>query len=183
MRFEIAFPDDVWAVMPAPGSGDEEGWPASQRAAAAAHGLSAERTAHLERAAQQALSFRREGIATSLFFRPLGAASTGVFHITTAAVAVEDDRFAADDWIPAGVDPSFAPVVSEFETDHSPHGVRIAFVSDRRTPDGVPLAGITYGLRLDGGVATAFSELADPEVVGLMQLHADPVIDSLRLVR
>lgn len=182
MRLEVSFPERIWAVLPRPTSPEvDEAWVAEQVAFAAESGA-ASLGAHVERTAREALGFRRAGIETSLFFRPLTARASGVLHLTLAASLDDGVEPTAADWIPDGLDPAFDPVVSEFETDHSPHGFRVAYLSAERADDGRPLAGIAYGLVLDGGVATVFSELAETEVAGLMQLHADPLVASLRLV-
>lgn len=179
---EITYPAEVWSVMPSIGSGDEEAWVAGQVALAEEFG-GAKAAALVARAAPEALIFRRNGIDTSLFFHPFSIEGTGVLHVTVAGLDAPDGALDAADWIPDGLDPAFEPIVSEFETDHSPHGFRVAYLSAHRAEDGRPLAGISYGLQLDGGIATVFSELADTEIAGLMQLHADPLVGSLRLVR
>lgn len=179
---EITYPADVWSVLPSIGAGLDEAWVAGQVALAEETGGS-QAAALIARAAPEALIFRRQGIDTSLFFHPSSIEGTGVLHLTVAAVESPAEAITAADWIPDGVDPRYEPIVSEFETDHSPHGFRIAYLSAHPAEDGRPLAGLSYGLQLDGGIATVFSELADAEVVGLMQFHADPIVGSLRLVR
>jgi hypothetical protein len=181
MRLEISYPERTWAVMPSPSAFDDEAWIAAQ-VAFAGESDAAHLSGHIERTAREALTFRRVGIDTSLFFRPLTVIATGVLHLTVADSGDADSDLRASDWIPDGLDPAFEPIVSEFETDYSSHGIRVAYLSASRADDGRPLAGINYGLRLDGGVATVFSELADTEVAGLMQVNADPIVASLRLV-
>ncbi len=178
MPFRFDYPAEVWAVLPEPDAGRDEEWLDAQLLIAREQ--CADRMDDARAWAERALALRREGVATSLYFRPPGLPTSGVLHLTFADVVVEDSEFRADDWIPEGSDPRFDPIVSEFETDASPHGYRVAYVSDQRAPDGAELAGIVYGLRFETGLATVFSELSDRETTGLMQWQADPIVASLR---
>jgi hypothetical protein len=180
MRFEFDYPAEVWSIMPLVGSGGEAEWVDEQLALARADYPS--RLTDAENRAWHALGLRREGIQTSLYFRPPALPTSAVLHITVGDAAIDDDAFVADDWIPDDVHPGIPATVFEFETDHSPHGFRVAYVSQAVAPDGSALAGITYGLRFDDGVCAVFSEPADRETVGLLQIGADPLISSLRLV-
>lgn len=180
MRFEFDYPGDVWSIMPLVGSGGEEGWVQDQLDLARAEYPA--RLDDAERRAWLALSQRREGIMTSLYFRPPALPTSGVLHITVGDVVVDDAEFVAEEFIPDGLSPGIPPTVFEFETDHSPHGFRVAYVSDARASDGSSLAGITYGLLFEQGVCAVFSEEADRETTALLQIGADPLVSSLRLV-
>jgi hypothetical protein len=181
VHFEFDYPDDVWAVLPAPGEVQaEDAWLEQQ--VAIARESYPDRADEARARAEDALDRRREGIATSLYFRPPGLPTSAVLHFAFADVIVADEQFRAEDWIPEGVHPGFPPAVAEFETAHSPHGYRVAYVSEQQTPTGVELAGLAYGLRFDVGIATVFSELSDRETTGLLEWQTDPVVSSLRLV-
>lgn len=179
MDFAFDYSDGVWAVMP-PIGGDDESWIAQQRADAEA--VDPLRGADADARARDALAARRQGIGTSLYFRPPGLVGSGVLHLTFAEVVADESGFRAEEWIPEGVAEGFAPVVSDFETDHCAHGFRVAYLSQWRLADGDHFAGIVYALRFDDGLGTVFSELGDRETIGLMQLYADPLVASLRLV-
>jgi hypothetical protein len=180
VRFEFDYSADLWAVMPLAGSEGEADWVAEQVALARAGDPAL--AGEAERRAWHALSQRREGIGTSLYFRPPGLPASGVLHITVGDVSVADEEFVADDWIREGIRADVAPTVMEFETDHCPHGFRVAYVAEETGPDGSDLAGITYGLRFPDGVCAVFSEQADRETTALLQIGADPLVSSLRLV-
>jgi hypothetical protein len=180
MRFEIAYPDEVWSVMPDPRANADDLWVAEQRTAYAGGPLAAYDEI-LEGAAREALSRRRLGVDTSLFFRPLDLPMTGVLHamVQPAPADVEADPLG---WMLPGVDLLLEPAVSQFETDDVPLGYRIAYVAQETFDDGSPKAGIAYGLLAQGLLGLVFSELARADVAGAMQLHADPIVGSLRIV-
>lgn len=174
MQFDFMYPGDVWAVMPAPGETDAA-WVDEQAA------LAPPELRELAREwAAVALEHRREGITTSLYFRPPGLVCRGILHITFNDLVVDESDFHAEDWIPLDTDPAIAPVVAEFHTDEAPHGYRVAYISRDRDSRGNELAGLVYGLRFSTGIGTAFAELADRETIGLMQWQADPLISSIR---
>ncbi|MGR0221146.1 hypothetical protein [Agromyces sp. ZXT2-6] len=184
MRFEIAYPPDAWAIMPDPGAEADDLWVAEQRAAYR-DGPLAGLADELEFAAREALDRRRAGIDTSLFFRPVGVPVTGVLHATLRTVRPGADEAAATgspDWMLPDVPLLTEPVVADFETEHVPHGRRIAYVTTEPDGAGATLAGIAYGLVWPGMVGLVFSELAHREAIGAMQAHADPVVGSLRVV-
>jgi len=180
MKFEIAYPDDVWSVLPDPAAESDELWIAEQRTAYAGGPLAAYGEA-VEGAAREALARRRVGIDTSLFFRPLDLPMTGVLHalLQPAPAGVEADPLAS--MLP-GVELLLEPVITPFETDDVPLGYRIAYVTRQTFEDGSPKGGIAYGLLVDGLLGLVFSELARTDVAGAMQLHADPVVGSLRII-
>ncbi|HEU4466448.1 MAG TPA: hypothetical protein VFR98_07960 [Agromyces sp.] len=185
MRFEVVYPGDTWSIMPAPGAGADGMWVAEQRAAYA-NGPLAGLGDELEAAAREALGRRRDGIDTSLYFRPSTMPMTGVLHATLRALpeGVDSEEAASGsiDWMLPEGEVLADPVVEEFETESVPHGYRVAYVTTRPDGAGATLAGISYGLVLPGLVGLVFSELAHREVIGTMQRFADPVVGSLRVV-
>lgn len=180
MRFEVSYPADVWSVMPDAAADADELWVAEQRTAYAGSSL-APYDDVIEGAAREALRRRRIGVDTSLFFRPVELPMTGVAHVLLQAAPpdVEADPLT---WMLPGVELLLEPTISEFETDTVPHGYRIAYVAAETDRDGERLAGIAYGLLVDGLLGLVFSELARTDVAGAMQLYADPVVGSLRVV-
>lgn len=185
MRFEVVYPADAWSVMPRPDAHDDEPWVADQAAAWAAGPLVglADR---LQVAARQALLRRRAGIDTSLFFRPVGIPVTGVLHAalrTVPPAAAEAAATGSPEWMLPEVALQSDPVVEDFETEHVPRGRRVAFVTTEPDGSGATLAGIAYGLVWRDMIGLVFSELAHREAIGAMQLHADPLVGSLRVAR
>ncbi|GAA1055994.1 hypothetical protein GCM10017608_13500 [Agromyces luteolus] len=185
MRYEVAHPGDTWSIMPAAGAGADGMWVAEQRAAYA-QGPLAGLADELEAAAREALGRRREGIDTSLYFRPSTMPMTGVLHaslrVLPEGVDSEAIASASIEWMLPDDGLLGEPVVEEFETESVPHGYRVAYVTTRPDGAGATLAGISYGLVLPGMIGLVFSELAHREVVGTMQRFADPVVGSLRVV-
>lgn len=180
MRFEITYPEDVWSVMPDPDAAADDLWIAEQRTAYATGPLAAY-DGVLEGAAREALGRRRIGVDTSLFFRPLDLPMTGVLHATLQSAPPDIDADPLE-WMLPGVDLLLEPAISQFQTDGLPLGYRIAYVTKETFDDGAPKAGIAYGLLVDGLLGLVFSELARTDVAGAMQIHADPVVGSLRVV-
>lgn len=180
MRFEVAFDERIWAVMPDPDAAADELWIAEQRLRFT-DGPFAAHVDALEGAAREALRRRRVGGATSLFFRPDGVPATGVLHVALADTSV-DDREGPLAWLPPSVVPRIEPVVTPFSTDLGHRGHRIAYVSDRDDSGGEPLTGLVYGFAVGTRTGYVFSEEARGDVTGLMQPHADSIVGSLRLV-
>ncbi|GAA1060411.1 hypothetical protein [Agromyces bracchium] len=180
MRFEISYDERVWAIMPEPDAAADGLWVAEQRMRFADGPFGAHVDA-LEGAAREALGRRRTGGITSLFFRPESVPATGVLHVGLVERQV-DEREGALAWLPPGTTPRIDPAVATFATEVVPRGHRVAYVSDRDAADGAPLAGLVYGLPLDGLTGYVFAEEAHSDVIGLMQAHADAIVGSLRLV-
>lgn len=184
MRFEVAYPAETWAVMPDPQSRADDLWLAEQRGAYVGGPLEglADR---LEGAAREALRRRRTGIDTSLYFRPTGIPVTGVLHARLRSVpsrAEDAPALGSFDWMMPDVPLLIEPVVADFETGHVPHVRRMSYVTTLPDGSGGTLAGLSYGLVLPGMLGLVFSELAQREVIGLMQPHADPLVGSLAVV-
>ena len=169
MRFEVSYPADVWSVMPNPAADADELWVAEQRTAYAGSSL-APYDEVIEGAAREALRRRRSARGTSLFFRPVELPMTGVMHVLPEAAPpdVEADPLT---WMLPGVELLLEPTISDLETAR-PHGYRIAYVAAETDRDGEHLAGIAYGLLVDGLLGIVFSELARTDVAGAMQLYA-----------
>jgi|GEM_PF-3555726 len=180
MRFEISFDERTWAIMPEPDAAADGLWVAEQRMRFAGGPFGAHVEA-FEGAAREALGRRRAGGVTSLFFRPESVPATGVLHVGVSERIV-DEREGALAWLPPGTTPRIDPAVATFRTPLVVRGHRVAYVSDRDAPDGAPLAGLVYGLPLDGCTGYVFAEEAHSDVIGLMQAHADAVVGSLKLV-
>ncbi|WP_438854063.1 hypothetical protein [Agromyces sp. M3QZ16-3] len=180
MRFEISYDERVWAVMPEADAAADDVWVADQRMRVADGPFGAHVDA-FEAAAREALNRRRTGGITSLFFRPESVPATGVLHVGLVERPV-DEREGALAWLPPGTTPRIDPAVATFETALVPRGQRVAYVSDRDAADGAPLAGLVYGLPLDGLTGYVFAEEAHSDVIGLMQAHADAIVGSLKLV-
>jgi hypothetical protein len=180
MRFEVSYDERVWAIMPEPDAAADGLWLAEQRMRFA-DGPFAAHLGAFDGAAREALNRRRVGGVTSLFFRPEAVPATGVLHVGLVEGTI-DEREGPLAWLPPGVTTRIDPVVATFETGIVRRGHRLAYVSDRDAADGAPLAGLVYGLPLDGLTGYVVAEEAHSDVVGLMQAHADAIVGSLRLV-
>ena len=188
MRFEISYQPALWAVIPELGDDElDEHWVAEQADAYAVGPMSAAVERSVLRAvggaaAREALSYRRAEVETSLFFRPVTDPMFGVMHFLVQQEPEGIDDVEPADWLAPGMELLIDPVVAEFETDHIPHGYRMAYATTQSFDDGVQKTGVSWGFRLDGKLGLVFSELARADVAGLMLAGCDPIVGSLRLV-